>query len=130
MDDEMKKKISIGIAVGCIAIAAVITISTYRSSTGVVNPNAPVPMMCVNPQCGNIFELKQSDVVPKENADTGGETTGPQAFKCPKCNQMSAYVAIKCSKCGNVFLPNYKDITKYDKCPKCGYSAYEQSNKE
>ncbi|MCX5634033.1 MAG: hypothetical protein NTW93_10235 [Phycisphaerae bacterium] len=128
MDDEMKKKISIGIAVGCIAIAAVITIVTYRSGTGGPNPNASVMLLCTNPQCGNIFELKQSDVAPKETSD-GGDAAGIRTFKCPKCNQMSGQIAIKCSKCGNVFLPNYKDITIYDKCPKCGYSAYEQSNK-
>ncbi|MGB8226837.1 MAG: hypothetical protein WCE45_08265 [Sedimentisphaerales bacterium] len=129
MDDEMKKKISIGVAVGCIAIAAVITISTYRSSsTGGPNPNANVTLLCTNPQCGNIFELKQSDVAPKENADEEN-TGGIRTFKCPKCNQMTGRVAIKCPKCGNVFLPNLKDITIYDKCPKCGYSTYEQPNK-
>jgi ribosomal protein S27AE len=130
MDDEMKKKISIGVAIGCIAIAAVITISTYRSSgTAGPNPDAAVTLLCTNPQCNNIFELKQSDVAPKENGDDVG-TGGIRTFKCPKCNQMSGQIAIKCSKCGNVFLPNYKDMTTYDKCPKCGYSAYEQSNKK
>lgn len=129
MDDEIKKKISIGVAVGCIAIAAVITISTYRSSsTGGPNPNASVTLLCANPQCGNIFELKQADVTLKENADIG-DTTGPRTFKCPKCNQMSGYIAIKCPKCSNVFLPNYKDMKTYDKCPKCGHSEYEQLNK-
>ena len=126
MDDEMKKKISIGVAVGCIAIAAVITISTYRSSsTGGPNPNASVTLLCVNPQCGNIFEVKR----PTERVDET-DIAGIPAFKCPKCNQMSAQIAIKCPKCGNVFLPNYKDMKTYDKCPKCGYSDYEQSNKQ
>jgi ribosomal protein S27AE len=129
MDDEMKKKISIGVAVGCIAIAAVITISTYRSSsTGGPNPDAPITLLCANPQCGNIFELKQADVAPRENVE-GTDTAGIPTFKCPKCSQMSAQIAIKCPKCSNVFLPNYKDMKNYDKCPKCGHSEYEQSNK-
>jgi ribosomal protein S27AE len=131
MDDVMKKRISIGIAVGCIALAVIITVRAVvsnRSDTGnTATRSGPVRLMCANPQCGNVFEMDAKDI---------GETTGradsmePTVYKCPKCSQMSAYIATKCEKCGNVFIPNYQNVNTSDKCPKCGYSKYEEAKKK
>ncbi len=45
---------------------------------------------------------------------------------CPHCGKKACFNAIKCQKCGNIFIPYKKDANgqwKYDDtCPKCGYS--------
>jgi DNA-directed RNA polymerase subunit M/transcription elongation factor TFIIS len=127
MDDVMKKRVLIGIVVGCIALAVIITVATnrYGSSIG-TRPSGRVTLMCA--KCGNIFELSSQDV--RKNDLEMRETTGPPTFECPKCHQKSAYIAIKCAKCSNVFMPTSQDIKNYGRCPKCGYSEYEESEKK
>jgi DNA-directed RNA polymerase subunit M/transcription elongation factor TFIIS len=129
MDKVMKKRVSIGIAVGCIALAVIITVITNRSgSIGGSAPSRSVLLMCVNPQCGNIFKLDAKDT--RRNNEEAGSATAPPVFKCPKCGQMSAYIAMKCPKCGTVFIPNYQDPEAFDKCSKCGYSKHKELNKK
>jgi DNA-directed RNA polymerase subunit RPC12/RpoP len=129
MDDAMKKKISIGIAVGCITLAVIITVATNRSgSVGPVTPTGSATLMCTNPQCGAVFEMERKDLA-KSDGEIGG-TAGPPTYKCPKCGQMSARIAMKCAKCGNVFISDYQNLETGDKCPKCGYSALEEAKKK
>jgi phage FluMu protein Com len=50
-------------------------------------------------------------------------------LKCPKCGKDSVALAIKCEKCGEIFLEN-PEATYMDKCPKCDFSAIEEVMKE
>jgi len=95
---------------------------------------------CVNPDCNQSFSL-----TPDEFAKSQGDNPmmmmpmmmpgQQQAFKCQKCNQKSAYMAQQCEKCKEVFImqmpmPGQENQDFPDRCPKCGYSAIEQMEKE
>ena len=129
MDEEMKKKVAIGIAVGCIVIAAAITIITTRGgSSGGPESGGQVQFLCINPQCGYAFESSGEELDKLKSEGIAMAEMPP--LKCPKCGQNSVYAAIKCGKCGNVFIPNYENAEEYDKCPKCGFSKKEQMQKK
>jgi len=132
MDEVTKKRISIGIAVTCIALAIVITVVTNWDGSGGGAKPGPIQMLCTNEECGYAFELSP------EEFRSQIESLGPMgmpgmmspqmpALTCPKCGQQSAYVAQKCEKCGTVFIPDYTVVEDYpDRCPNCGYSKSEE----
>ena len=129
MDEEMKKKVTIGIVVGCIAIAVAITVITNwgGGSAGPKN-EGQMQFLCINPKCGHAFEASGDEINKRRGEGLSMAEMPPT--KCPQCGQNSAYFAIKCEKCGNVFIPNYENAKEYDKCPKCGFSKSEQMRKK
>lgn len=130
MEDASKKKISIAFAVCCLSLAIGITIKTNFSS-GYSGNSEPTYVLCTNPECRQTFELseKEFDEFINQNQNSNMPMETP-VFKCTKCSQKSAYVAMKCEKCGNVFVPNYQNHDSFDKCQKCGFSKYQQESKE
>ena len=129
MDEDMKKKVTIGIVIGCIAIAAAITVITnWGSSSGGPKTEGQIQFLCINPKCGYAFESSGEELNKLEEQGVSRGDMPP--MKCPQCGQNSAYFAIKCGKCGNVFIPNYENPKEYDKCPKCGFSKNEQMRKK
>ncbi|MHB0946073.1 MAG: hypothetical protein ACYC3B_02760 [Sedimentisphaerales bacterium] len=133
MDDELKKKVSIGIVICCLALAIGITVKTYSGGGSGGGSAGPVQMLCVNPKCAQAFEFSEKEFANMMSQNQGGGMMMPMetpVFKCTKCNEKSAYIAMKCEKCGNVFIPNYQNPQGFDKCPKCGFSKYEQESKE
>ena len=48
------------------------------------------------------------------------------SIKCPECGEQSGFVAIKCQKCEEIFIPDPMSQEAADKCPKCGYSKFEE----
>jgi DNA-directed RNA polymerase subunit M/transcription elongation factor TFIIS len=126
MDEVFRKKVMIGVAVCCIAIAAVITIKTFFSSD-YGDDNGNIQLLCANLKCGYAFELSQKEYADMtKNEDVEVATMQRPAVKCSKCGGKTAYIAMKCEKCGNVFFKKYMDPMNYDKCPKCGFSKSEQ----
>ncbi|MFA6186534.1 MAG: hypothetical protein WC770_04895 [Phycisphaerae bacterium] len=132
MDDVLKKRLSIGIAIGCLVLAAGIIVKTNFSGSSSGGAAGPIHILCVNPKCGQTFDFSEkefNDMVSKSTGTGSGGMpmlTEAPVFKCPKCNANSAYVAMKCEKCGNLFVPNYQNPVSYDKCPKCGFSKVQQ----
>lgn len=125
MDEGKKKQVMIGVVVLCLVLAAVITIATNTDSSG---PKSPVNLRCANQKCNYIYELSQKEY--KNQI----EELGPKSpnwkprLACPECSKNSAFVARKCQKCDEIFLPNPRQ--KYpDKCTKCGYSPREERRK-
>ena len=128
MDEDVKKKVTIGVAVGCIVVAAAITVMTSRGGSSGPEVSEQVQFLCINPQCGHAFESSGEGINKQKTEGIAMEEMPP--VKCPKCGQNSAFPAIKCEKCSNVFIPNYENPKEYDKCPKCGYSKGEQQEKK
>jgi DNA-directed RNA polymerase subunit M/transcription elongation factor TFIIS len=128
MDEDVKKKVSIGIAIGFIVVAAAITYMTSMGGSKGPEALGQIQFLCINPQCNNAFEASGDEIDRQKKEGISMGDMPPT--KCPKCGQNSAFVAIKCEKCGNVFIPNYRNTKEYDKCPKCGYSKEEQSTQK
>jgi DNA-directed RNA polymerase subunit RPC12/RpoP len=133
MNDVLKRRISIGVSICCLSLAIGITVYTNFSGGYDVGSNEPVQMLCTNPKCGQAFELSGkefSKLISRSQNDKMMMPVEAMAFNCSKCNQKSAHTAMKCAKCGNVFVPNYQDPGIYDKCPKCGFSRFQQESQE
>lgn len=129
----MKKRISIGIAVTCLLVAAIVFYKTTLSgpSTG-ANKNREVYLVCANPKCAKTTTMKMdkyrehmiangSD--PMESMMGMGDTDGPTDY-CPQCGELSCYKGMKCEECGEIFPINYALGKDAYKCPKCGYDKY------
>ena len=132
MDDVLKKRLSIGIAIGCLVLAIGITVKTNFSGGGGGSGKAvSVQMLCVNPKCGQAYELSEKELSDVMSESRSGGMPMPMetpVFKCIKCNEKSAYIAMKCEKCNNVFVPDYQNPAVFDKCPKCGFSKSQQES--
>ncbi len=139
MDEEKKKIVMIVVAITCIDLAVVITFATKEKSGG--SPSrGPIPMLCVNPDCGASFELSQKDYSEQFIANQpevtmqgarGGRMVGPSVLICPKCDEESAYMASKCPECEASFIQGQAGDQQFpDRCPECDYSAMEGNSAE
>ncbi len=129
MDENKKKIVMIVIVVACLALAGAIAVINFGGggSTSSAAAQEAQPMLCVNPDCGHVFEMTMEER--REKMRERGRTTrrgGPIAFACPQCGEESAYQANKCSKCSTVFIPDYTTDDVPDRCPECGYSDIEE----
>ena len=133
----MSKNVKIIISVVCLVLAAVIFCFTSGifSGGGGGGGDGKIWFKCVNPDCNQPYSLTIDEF---QKAQGNSPMMMPmmtgqqQAFKCQKCGQQSAYMAVKCGnpKCDNVFIMQSVNNDFPDRCPKCGYSAMEQSEKQ
>ena len=82
---------------------------------------------CRNPKCGKSYITSRQDYFQGRQEYLGkhpGATEIP-GMRCERCWQDTAYEAVKCEKCGEVFEKVEKANDVYDRCPKCGYSKIE-----
>ena len=132
MDESKKKQIMISIVVICLVLATVIAIVNFMGgrSGGGSRSTGPVPLLCVNEECGNEFEMDREELTQqmmKSGALMGPMGMGPQALTCPECNEQSAFQAVKCNKCQASFIKDYSSGDFPDRCPECDYSAIEEA---
>ncbi len=129
MDEDKKKKIMIGIIVGCIVLAVIINVVPRLGKSRSRGPTGPITMLCINNQCNADFELSQEEMREQMNRMGGG---GPMMmmstprFVCPECNQQSAYRAMVCEQCDSMFISTPQSEDFYDRCPECGFSKTEE----
>jgi hypothetical protein len=127
MKDVAKKKMLIVILLGCIVLAILITLLNH--SDGENKHKTPIQLLCTNQKCGYTF-VSNADELRKLLPPGETIVAASSVFKCPKCDKQSAYMAVKCKKCGALFVVDYKNPDTFDKCPKCGFSSFqEQSSK-
>ncbi|MHC4213814.1 MAG: hypothetical protein ACYSWP_10625 [Planctomycetota bacterium] len=128
MDEDKKKPLMIGLIVGSIVLAGVITFMTGGSeSQGLKGiPEGKIQWVtCRNDKCGANYEMqmrefyRQLEELTKKNTSM---TLMSPALICEKCNEESIYKAFKCLECETVFEGNIKRGDFEDRCPKCGYS--------
>ncbi|OHB57820.1 MAG: hypothetical protein A2Y12_17340 [Planctomycetes bacterium GWF2_42_9] len=121
MSDEIKKKILIGLVIGCLISVFVIFKSTLSKDILETNTDN-IQMLCGNPKCGYAFELSEKEYAQagRNQSQNGMPIINASTFQCPKCKLQTANTAIKCKKCSNVFMLNSHDSVDYDKCSKCG----------
>lgn len=129
MEEGPKKALMIVLVVVCLAAAGVITWKTRSGSSSAINGNALMWVKCNNPNCGAEYQITQKEYLDfiRKNAVPGFATI--PAMTCKKCGEKSAFAAIKCPKCGTVFIRGTVKGPFEDKCPKCGYSQMEERRK-
>jgi rubredoxin len=130
MVEDKKKVVMIVIVVVCLGLAAVIAkINLGGGSNAPGIPTGPLAMLCVNPDCGHMYEMtkeEQREQMSAKGRDAMRRRRGPRSFICPQCSAESVYQAKKCTKCETVFIPDLGSGDFSDRCPECGYSAIEE----
>ena len=121
----------IGDIVVCLVAAGLITYTT-RSKNHVARGVKNVWVKCSNPDCGATYEVDRDEyfVYIGKNRDRSNPLATP-ALVCEECGEESVYLAIKCSKCSNVFFRNEAEDPDFpERCPECGYSVVEENRKK
>ena len=126
-----KKVIMLIVVMVSLISAGFITFSNiYKKSTYLNELKGEIVLLkCRNSECNYTFEMDMKDYyeyLQNNRSNTGGVT----ALPCPKCGQKSAYEAIKCVKCGNIFFVNRIKRDFFDRCPKCGFSKEEKQRED
>jgi len=113
----------------CLAAAGIITWKTRSGGGSVLKGDTLMWVKCNNPDCSAEYQITQKEYLDliRENAIPGFATA--PAMTCKKCGEKSAFAAIKCEKCGTVFIRGTVEGPFEDKCPKCGYSTIEETRK-
>ena len=130
---DKKNVVMIVIVVVCLALAGALAYRNFGGGGGNTSTAAqgPQSMLCVNPDCGHVFEMtvEERRQIMRERGRQM-RRGGPPAFTCPQCSEESAYTANKCSKCSTVFIGDYSSDDFTDRCPECSYSAIEERRKQ
>ena len=91
MDEDKKKVVMIVVVVVCLALAGALAYKNFGGGGG--GPSAaaqgPQVMLCVNPDCGHIFEMTMEER--REVMRERGRMMrrgGPPAFPCPADNSL------------------------------------------
>jgi predicted RNA-binding Zn-ribbon protein involved in translation (DUF1610 family) len=128
---DIKKTVSIIIIIGSLAIAGVMTWRTIsRNSTAIPELKGEKTLLkCTDPACGNVFEMPKNKYY-KDLQEKAALGASASLLTCPKCGKDTAYRAVKCKKCGTVFLYNPRPGIYEDKCSNCGFSEMEEAVKK
>ena len=130
MDDSLKKKLKIIFSVVGLALAIGILLMT-STKKNMADQDKKVILMCLD--CQKTFEIsneKLDKLIEANNSEDGQNVLMPDmtdmTFKCKHCGEEKAKIALKCKKCGSIFVVDYGITIDYpDRCPDCGYSHME-----
>ena len=132
MEESKKKVLMIGIIAVSLLLAGFVTFTTMHKSSRHLNKlkGQTVWLKCQNPKCNHSFEMDMKDYYVQLQNNCSSNVTRASALLCPKCGERSAYEAVKCEKCGNIFLVNRTKRDYFDRCPKCGFSKEEKQRQD
>ncbi len=121
--EDKKKPILIGVILGCLVLAAVITFATNKRSGG-GKTGGTILIKCRS--CNAVYELKAKDYREQISASTSAR------INCNECGKKTAVAVMKCEKCGNLFRRGAAGEGKgvfSDQCPECNYSKIGERRK-
>jgi len=131
MDDKNKKILAaVLVAVSLLVMVVAFVKRNARSDIPDTFKDETVWVKCINKDCQAVEEVNKKmyyEYVQK-NQDHSSLSAPPMV--CKKCNQKSAYKAIKCKKCGNIFFEGDSATGYSDSCTKCGFSEKTQGRKK
>lgn len=124
MEEGRRKQVMIGVIVACLSLAAYFTFSGggRPSEREEIAEGATVWLKCLNPRCnrGNTAYEVDKLAYREFQRENMAEDTTP-GMVCEKCGKPSAFQAIKCSSCENLFFAGDAGPGEpANKCPKCG----------
>jgi phage FluMu protein Com len=129
----MKNIIYAIVIVICVLVAAVVFVKTH---SGHVNGIDSIPesektwVKCV--QCGAAYQMSEREyyrqIEDRMRAHPTPMTVTPR-LTCAKCGKDGIVRAVRCEKCGEIFVQRSVPADFEDRCPKCGYSKTEAGRK-
>lgn len=85
-------------------------------------------LKCKTLDCGAVFEISMKDYY--DGIQEKVTEAGVPGLTCKKCGKDTAYMAVKCDKCGTIFFYASGNAADYaDRCPKCSFSKSEDERK-
>ncbi len=130
MDQSKKSLLLVLLAIALGGAAALLLLGRIKGgSQGVedIDLSEKTWVICTNPKCQTQYEIGRREYFEYvENNRMGPVVPG---MECQKCGDASIYRAVKCGKCGHVFLYGSKGLDFADRCPKCKYSKMEEDRK-
>lgn len=137
MEVEKKKAIMIAIIVVCLILAVVVTVARYTGGTEDSLEGIPDDVMiwvkCMNPKCNAEYEMSKKAYYLYLQGKDAPEVDGIiQLAGCKECGKESLTKAVKCEKCGEVFMEGAVTGDFPDRCPnpECKYSKIEEIRKQ
>ncbi|MHC4362276.1 MAG: hypothetical protein ACYSTZ_05570 [Planctomycetota bacterium] len=129
MNESQKKQILVGVIVGCLVLAGLITLISRPRRGGIPRRFAKelIWVRCRDPNCVAEYQITKKDYYVYIEKNTQPWVTEAPGLICRKCGAKSVYEAVKCEKCELVF-EIYSSVTRSfrDRCPECGYSKIEK----
>jgi len=130
----MKNLIYAIVIVICLLVAGLVIFSGRSGGSGIdsISEDEQVWVLCTNKACGATYQMGKKQYY-KEVEEKAKESTGMMMMPlltCKECGQDKVTEAIKCEKCGEVFIKGASRGDFPDKCPKCGHSKTETRWKE
>ena len=125
MEDSKKKFILIGVVVGCLVLAGIITFAT-RSDIGIKDTGEMTWLKCR--KCKAEFQMNKADHQ-KYSLDYMKQhpVAGFVKIACKECGEEEAIEVMKCEKCGHAFRSGAVRTADFpDTCPKCKFSKTEE----
>jgi len=131
----MKNTIYVIVIVLCIALAVLIFLKTQSGGPGGIETikrgEELYWVKCRNPKCNAEYQMDKKDyyeqIEEKMRANPMSMVTPP--LLCKQCSEQSVLRAIKCEKCGLVFLYGANPADFADRCPECKHSKTEADRK-
>ncbi len=126
----MKKSASAIIIIVCLFLAFIGFYKFFLSSGTEYGTSSGEMTWVKCKSCNAEYQMKLVDYYDelKENTDPKMVIVTP-GLKCKECGKNTVYQAIKCPNCGTVFIKGSVPGKPEDTCPKCKYSATEESRK-
>ncbi len=117
----------------CLLVAGYVIFSGGGDSSGVDNipDDETIWVRCANKACNATYEMGKKQYY-KEMEAKAKDNPGAMVLllTCKECGQDKVTEAVKCEKCGEVFIKGASQTEFPDKCPKCKFSKVETRWKE
>jgi hypothetical protein len=129
-----KNQVMIGVIVVCLVAAGAITFKNLGKKGPDLSPfkGQLTWVLCRNQECKHAYQMDLAEYYKfiVDNADPRSQL--PPPITCPQCEEPSAYKAVKCAKCEEIFEEGAVPKDFVDRCPneECGYSQKEVDRKE
>ena len=130
MEESKKKPVMVGIVVGCLVLAGVVTLMTRSGGSGSTAQFKGQPMWvkCNNPDCEAGYEMDMKEYFDYVQEHSRGPEISP--LPCEQCGKESVFKAVKCEKCEHIFFRSAAGAGDFsDRCPECSYSKTEEMRK-
>lgn len=126
----MKSKKSLIIIVFCLVTIVIVALLSFSGNPRKI-PDFEGRLTWVKcDKCDAAYQIELNqyfeELKAKQKTWSGFGTPG---LTCEKCDNESAYRAIKCEKCGTIFRRVAGRGAYADRCPECGFSKTEEETR-
>ena len=130
MEESKKKPLMIGAIVVCLIAAVAITFTGGSSENTGIKRYAGQDQWLKCTNCGAEYTMDKKEYLEWHQVHYSVSSAVGTGMACRECGQETAMAAIKCEKCGHIFLKGAAGMGFTDKCPECGYSKTEEARKK